>query len=185
MEEFAFVLDYLQEGRPSTSFRRKAEPLAYVIGRDEFKLFEISVRAPVEVGEKLYIGKELSKRNKVNRILRRIGFDELTGPAKSELPNTLEQIVREKESMFVRFINTTGPITTRFHSLELLPGFGKKMMWTVIEEREKKPFESFEDLSQRTGLKNPEKVFAKRIEDELSGREGRYFLFVRNERETH
>lgn len=179
MEEFAFVLDYLPEGRPSTSFRRMMEPVAYVIGRDEFKLFEVSLRSPVELGEKLYIGKEKSKRKKVNRILRRVRYDELTGSAKAELPFVLEQIVKERESFFIDFINRAGPITTRFHSLELLPGFGKKMMWSVIEERERKPFESFEDLAQRVDLKNPEKVFAKRIEDELSGKENKYILFVK------
>lgn len=179
MEEFVFVLDYLPEGRPSTSFRRKMEPIAYVIGRDEFKLFEVSLKAPAEIGEKLYIGKDISKRTKVNRILRRIRYEDLTGSAKSELPNVLELIVKEREDFFVKFINSAGPITTRFHSLELLPGFGKKMMWIIIEERERKTFESFDDLAQRAGLKNPEKVFAKRIEEELSGKENKYLLFVK------
>ena len=33
--------------------------------------------------------------------------------------------------------------------LHLLPGIGKKLMWEVLTEREKKPFESFADISQR------------------------------------
>jgi len=64
--------------------------------------------------------------------------------------------------------------------LELLPGFGKRMMWSIIEEREKEPIKSFEDLTKRTGLKNPEKYIAKRIEEEISGKEERYFLFVKD-----
>jgi putative nucleotide binding protein len=180
MEEFAFVLDYLPEGRPSASFRREVEPLAYVIGRDEFKLFEISIKAPAEVGEKVYIGKDQSRRTKVNRILRRIKYDELTAYAKNEMTEVLEQVVKEREPFFIKFLNNAAPITTRFHSLELLPGFGKRMMWSIIEEREKEPIKSFEDLTKRTGLKNPEKYIARRIEEEISGKEERYFLFVKN-----
>jgi putative nucleotide binding protein len=32
------------------------------------------------------------------------------------------------------------------HSLEILPGHGKKHMWEILDEREIEPFNSFDDL---------------------------------------
>ena len=181
MEEYGFVLDYLPEGRPTAPIKRMMEPLAYIIGKDEYRLFEVSVKKDVEIGEMTYIGKNIEKRENINRILRRISYDDLTGSAKSELPNVLEKIVVERENFFVNFLNNARPITTRFHMLELLPGLGKKIMWTILEQRDKAKFKSFEDIVERTGLKNPQKLIVKRIEIELSSREEKYALFVKNE----
>lgn len=181
MEEYGFVLDYLPEGRPTAPIKRMMEPLAYIIGKDEYRLFEVSVKKDVEIGEMTYIGKNTEKREKVNRILRRISYDDLTGSAKSDLPNVLEKIVMERERFFVNFFNNAGPITTRFHMLELLPGLGKKIMWSILEQRDKARFKSFEDIVERAGLKNPQRLIVKRIEVELSNREEKYALFVKNE----
>ena len=60
----------------------------------------------------------------------------------------------------------------------MLPGIGKKHMWEIIGEREKKPFESFEDIKNRVKLMpNPENTIIKRILVELGGEE-KYKLFV-------
>ncbi|RLF54080.1 MAG: DUF655 domain-containing protein, partial [Thermoplasmata archaeon] len=66
MEEFAYVLDYLPQGLPDMKkFHR--EPVVYAIGESEFKILEI---APLEdadftIGERIYVGKEKEKRDKV------------------------------------------------------------------------------------------------------------------------
>ncbi|MHA1628104.1 MAG: DUF655 domain-containing protein, partial [Candidatus Baldrarchaeia archaeon] len=70
------------------------------------------------------------------------------------------------------------PITMRMHQLELLPGIGKKIMWEILEERKKKPFESFKDLTSRIKMPDPVKAIVKRILIELEG-EDKYYLFVR------
>jgi len=62
--------------------------------------------------------------------------------------------------------------------LELIPGIGKKYMWQVINEREKKPFLSFDDIIKRTELPNPVKLITKRVMEELEG-ESKYRLFTR------
>lgn len=62
--------------------------------------------------------------------------------------------------------------------MELIPGIGKKYMWQIINERERKPFESFEDLKTRTEIPDPAKLIAKRIIEELAG-ESKYRLFTR------
>jgi putative nucleotide binding protein len=64
------------------------------------------------------------------------------------------------------------------HALELIPGIGKKYMWQVINEREKRPFESYDDLQKHTELPNPVKLVTKRVLEELSG-DSKYRLFTR------
>ncbi|HLE06021.1 MAG TPA: DUF655 domain-containing protein, partial [Candidatus Nanoarchaeia archaeon] len=49
-------------------------------------------------------------------------------------------------------------------------GIGKKHMWAIIDEREKKPFSSIDDLKERVSLiPNPIKPIIKRAMDELEG----------------
>jgi len=64
------------------------------------------------------------------------------------------------------------------HSLELLPGLGKKHMWQILEERRGEPFKSFEDLKDRVKLMpDPEKIIIKRILKELD-REEKHYIFL-------
>jgi putative nucleotide binding protein len=51
-------------------------------------------------------------------------------------------------------------------------------MWQILDEREKSPFKSFEDLQQRANTPNPVKLIAKRVLEELGG-ESKYRLFTR------
>jgi len=64
------------------------------------------------------------------------------------------------------------------HSLELLPGIGKKSMWSIVNTREKKPFTSYKDIEEKTSLTDVQKMLAKRIFEELST-ESKYRLFTR------
>jgi putative nucleotide binding protein len=48
----------------------------------------------------------------------------------------------------------------------------------MLDERDKKPFESFDDLQSRVGLKEPIKHITKRILEEITG-ETRMNLFVK------
>src|SRR3989344_4528954 len=117
--------------------------------------------------------------HKKTPIAQAIGKNRLTETAKSELNYIVEEIVVKNEPKFVEFFNKIGPINTRVHQLELLPGIGKKHMLSILEEREKKPFESFKDIKERVKLlPDPEKTIAKRILLELEGNE-KHYLFVR------
>jgi putative nucleotide binding protein len=70
------------------------------------------------------------------------------------------------------------PVTPRLHSLELIPGIGKTYMMQILNEREKKAFSSFDDISKRTGLRDVPRLTTKRIIEELQG-DTRIFLFVK------
>jgi putative nucleotide binding protein len=178
-EEYAYVLDFLQFGRPGTDKpRHLALPTVQVIGETYFTLLEAEIRAGTQANlhERVYIGKE--RREKINRIIGRISYNDLTANAKAELLPVLEDLIANQEQRFVTFFNNSQAITPRMHALELLPGIGKKSMWQIINAREKKPFTSFKEVHERTNVGDPVKVVAKRILDELAGGE-KYRVFSR------
>lgn len=180
MEDYARILDYLPQGLPDEkSFKR--EPLAYAIGEDEFKLFELIPKegAAITVGDRIYIGKDPVLRKEILHVKRRISYSDLTHASMSELPFVIQQIVKEKEQKFLQFFNNAEAISTRMHMLELLPGLGKKTMWAILDERKKAKFTSIEDLAKRVPtLHHPEKLIAHRIENELADPGQKYHVFV-------
>lgn len=180
MEEYAYILDYLPQGHPE-SRKFKKEPIAYGVGDTEFKLLELLPKqnASLVVGDRVYIGKNMEKRDTILHVKKRVRYDELTSAAQSELPYIIEEIVKNKEKEFIKFFNEAIPVTTKFHMLELLPGLGKKTMWCIIDERKKKPFKDFDDLKKRVPtLYHPEKLIVDRILKEIMEPDQKYHLFV-------
>ncbi len=180
LEDYAYVLDFLPYGHPDDKRPlHRREPLAQVVGEKFFTLLEVSVKKDKNplVGDRVYIGKDLMQRDVVNKIKRKLRYEDLTATAKSELPYVLEQIVRQQEDRFVEFFNKAESITTKLHQLELLPGIGKKTMWAIIEERKKEPFKSFEDIAKRIKI-DPVKCLIQRIIYELQNPNVKYRLFT-------
>jgi len=177
-EEHAYVIDYLPHSRPGAQPRYRAGALVQVVGEEFFTLLEAIVKEGVVLKpqERVYVGKD--SRDKITYIIGRIGYEELTSTAKMELPSAVEKIVLNREQWFINFFNTAQAITPRMHALELIPGIGKKYMWQIINERERNPFKSFDDLQQRANIPSPAKLVTKRILEELSG-ESKYRLFTR------
>jgi len=177
-EEHAYVLDYLPYGRSSDRSRHLVVPTVQIMGEQHFTLLEaeLKVGATVVVPERIYIGRE--RREKVDRIISRISYEQLTANAKAEVGPLITELVKKQEKRFVDFFNNSQPVTPRMHSLELLPGIGKKSMWTIVNTREKKPFTSYKDIEEKTGLADVQKILAKRVFEELST-ESKYRLFTR------
>lgn len=176
-DETAKVLDYLPKGK-SEMPPHKRRPVVQAIGEQYFALLELSPREgeDFDLGELIYIGE--SKREKIERIERRIKYDWLTPTAKSELPHVVLEIVLAREAEFVDFFNKAGSISTRQHKLETLPKIGKKHREEIIDEREAFPFESFEDMKERLNhTPDPAKVVAEKIIEELQGK-SKYYLFT-------
>ncbi|MCX8147316.1 MAG: DUF655 domain-containing protein [Candidatus Woesearchaeota archaeon] len=178
-EEYAIVLDFLPNGYPfDTTPTHKKTPIVQALGRDFLTLLELVPKPGVTVqpGEEVYIGEE--KRDKIHHIAGKLNFEKLTPTAEQELQHLLQEFVKKNEKKFIGFFNNSKPLTTRMHQLELLPGFGKKHMWEIIEARNEKPFENFEDLKKRVKLlPDPEKAIVKRIISELKG-EDKHRIFV-------
>ncbi len=175
-EDFAVVLDFLPHGKAGEA---KKEPVAQAIGESFFTLLELVIKPGIHVsiGERLYIGKEA--RDKVDHIQGRILYGDLTSSAQNEAERKVREIITARESEFVNFMNTAGSINIRSHTIEHLPSIGKKHLQTILDERTRKQFESFDDLQKRVPhLGNPVEIFANRVILELKGSE-KYYLFVK------
>jgi putative nucleotide binding protein len=185
MEDYAVVLDFLPHGHPEDERPiYKKEPLVLALGEKFLTLIEIVPKPGVEFKphDRIFIGKD--DREKIKYIKRRISYRDLSSAAKSELPFVIDEIVTKNEAQFVEFFNQAGAISTRLHSLELIPGIGKKLMWEILEERKKKAFESFEDIAKRIkAIPDPKKLIIRRIiseleEEDVRSGKAKYKLFV-------
>lgn len=178
-EEITIVLDFLPNGYPFDDRPMYMKtPIAQAVGKSKFTLLELAPKKGIHLQphEEVYIGE--GKRDKIHHIVGRLAFDKLTQTAQAELEVVIKDIIKIEEKMFVEFFNKAQPLSTRMHQLELLPGLGKKHMWEIIEARNEKPFENFDDIKKRVKLMpDPEKVIVKRILKELSGSE-KHRIFV-------
>jgi len=174
-EEYAIVIDFLPYGYP---LEKKMMPIAQAIGTINFTLLQLIPRRGIklELKEKVYIGE--GKRDKIYYILGRLPREKLTETAKLQLQEFAMNVIKEQEKKFVDFFNTAEAINTRLHQLELLPGFGKKHMNAILEERKKEPFKNFEDIKKRIpNIPDPKKAIEKRLLQELESIE-RHNLFI-------
>jgi len=178
-EENTIILDFLPNGyalddRPMYM----KTPVAQAIGKEHFVLLELVPKKGVhlQLYEEVYIGE--GKRDKIHHIVGKIPMSKLTRTAKSELEYIIKDIVIKNEKKFIEFFNNARPLSTRMHQIELLPGVGKKHMWEIINARDEKTFENFDDIKKRVKLiPDPEKLIIKRILEELEGTE-KHRLFV-------
>jgi putative nucleotide binding protein len=174
-EEYGRILDYLPQGR-STSY--KGEPLAQVVGESYFTLLEVVPKGEVKILERVYLGKE--ERDKVEFVRGRISFKDLTNTAQGELENALVEIVNANPQRFLDFFNKSGPISLRTHQLDMLPGIGSKHTQEILQAREEKSFESFEDIKKRVSfMPDPVKIVVRRVLMELREEHLKHYLFAR------
>ncbi len=179
-EDEAIILDIVPSARLERGQHvERGMVVAQMVGWEYFTLLEAAINQSLnpKPGLRLYIGKDVPRQ--LVRILRRISYQELTENAKFTLEKVVEEIVKEREAELVEFINTCGPLTPRLHALEALPGIGKKISMRMIEERSKAPFTSFKDIEERAGIQNFDKMIIKRIIEELSDPNAKYWLFTR------
>lgn len=180
-DEYAVVLDFLPGGHPSS---RKTKPLAQVVGQDYLSLLEVVPRDDATIGphDEVYIGE--GNREDIKYIKKSLEYNDLTAAAKSELEMFVDNLVEKDEERFIKFFNESGPLTTRMHSLEVLPGVGKKHLWEIIDARKESEFESYEDLKERVPLlPNPKKILKKRIIAELE-EDKKHYIFAVSKRKN-
>ena len=184
-EEYAVVLDYLSRGYVKSDMSKfGGKPIAQAIGTEQFTLLELAPKNGVdlEIQDTVYIGK--GKREKIHRVLGKLDYKNLTATSRIEMDYAIRDIVEANEEKYVKFFNETEALSTRLHSLELIPGIGKKYMWDIIKAREEKPFESFEDISERLPtLADPAGMIVNRVKQELdttTPRRGKnkYYIFT-------
>mgnify|MGYP001223282133 CR=1 FL=1 len=176
-EEYAYVLDFKSRSK-SITVRGRTGTIIVALGEERLTLLEILgvEDAIFEVGERVYIGKD--GRSNVQSVLGKISYEKISTSAKNEIPTVIQTIIRKNEKRFVEYLNNAQPLTPRIHALELIPGIGKTYLNVILQEREKKSFESYDDIERRAGLKEPIRHLAKRILEEISG-ETRMNIFVK------
>ena len=177
-EEYAYVLGPTRRGR-SHVVRSRGGLLVTVIGENKLALLEVLGEPGAEFhnGERLCIGK--TGRTKITSVMGKISYEKLSDAAKDALFGVVTTIVTNNEKRFVEYLNSAGPITPRIHALELIPGIGKTYMNIMIDERERRKFDSYKDLQERVGLNDPAKHIAERIVSEIDGRSRRMSMFAK------
>jgi len=173
-DSYVRILDSKEVSEDNAPF--KIMPAVQAVGEEYWTLLEVAPKDNVklEVKERAYIGDE--KRDKVDHIIKRIIYNDLSNSAKNVLVEVISGIVMDREKYFIQFMNTIGPLNVRMHSLETFPGIGKKLTSEIINERNIKPFDDFKDLKKR--VKNVGDVpthLAEKIVEELKGESTHYF----------
>jgi putative nucleotide binding protein len=177
MEEYVYVIDVIP-------YSNKYKGQSYGIGLGEkfFTLLEMTFKKDANlpnIGDKIYVGKVLEKRTVVDKIKRKLSYNELTNVAKDNIKNVLKKLIIENEQRFIDFINNSGPISARVHPLSLFPGVGKKTLEILLAEKEKQKFKSFEDIKERVSVwQDPVESIALRIIEEFEGKDKRKFFVL-------
>ncbi len=177
-EEYAYVLAvippkvFLRDNRP------RGETVVQAVGESFFTLLELAPMRGATLHPQERVPISRNARGKIDHVRRRIFYEDLAPESSEELPLIVEIIVTKYEHKFVQFFNEAKPLTTRMHSLQLLPGIGQTLMWAILEERKREPFKSFDDIANRTKLQHPKKVVTARIIDELQ-EDVKRWLFVK------
>lgn len=177
-ETHAYVLAVVLPKLHLRSSRPQGETVVQAIGESHFTLLELAPSRGTKISPQERVSVDRVSKGKIDHVKRRIAYEDLVPESATELPFVVEIIVTKHEHNFVQFFNEAPPITTRMHSLQLLPGVGQTLMWAILEERKREPFKNFEDISARTKLQNPKKMITARIIAELSDDVKRW-LFVR------
>src|SRR4030043_1615314 len=109
-EEYCYVVDFLQHGRPG--FRAsgragyRAGALVQLVGEEFFTLLEALVKEGIMLKppDRVFVGKEA--RDEITYIIGRISYEELTAAARTELPTVISKEVLNRQKWFVDFLNT-------------------------------------------------------------------------------
>ena len=135
---------------------------ANVVGTERFTLLHIELKDGVDVNpqDKILLTKYSDEVEKINY---RISYDNLSNSEKEELNRAIHRIILTDEKKYV--------------------GISRKAGTKIVSEREKKDFESFEDINKRVSIiDDSEELIFKRVFYELTEpnnkNENQCYLFV-------
>lgn len=182
VESRILVLDYLPEGKGFGQAKQR-EPIIQGIGTTWFTLLELITerRGNYPQFEEMVI--QGDEKSPIKQVKRRLSIDDLTNTGYQSLEEAVLKIINRNEKRFVSFFNKAQPITNRIHSLQLIPGIGKKLMWEILETRKGMPFVSFSDIEERVKISDIRKMVLNRILHELEEEE-KHRLFTASKEPT-
>lgn len=174
------ILDFFPHGRAGDDRPQyQKSPLAYAVGVQNFGLYELTVEenADMSIGDEIPVDSP-DEESPISNTYE-TDYESLSSNAQSELEYAIEDIIDANERRFVDFYNDAQPITLRLHQLNLLPGIGEKLRNNILDERKRKPFETFDELTERiSGLHDPKELLRKRIIEEIQEEDTKYSIFV-------
>lgn len=111
-EEYAYVLDYVSNGKSLTVSKRDGIIIT-AIGENNFRLLELLgiPNSTFDVGERIYIGKE--GRIKILAVLGKLEHAKISTSAKQELPHLFQKIIERTNPKIVNWINKGKPLTPK------------------------------------------------------------------------
>lgn len=124
------------------------------------------------------VGESVDINESVSSVIGRLDYKNLSLVATDEIPLVIQKIVEVCEERFVQYINNAVLVTAQFHPLSVMPGVGRVTLKSILERRDIKKFESYDDISTNTHWQNPAESIIQRIRDEIMGRTSTY-IFVR------
>jgi putative nucleotide binding protein len=148
------------------------------VGIDHFTLLEGTLNEETTVAPGDRVATTADEQGPLTS-LTRLTYETLSQDAQDRLDATVESIISTNEQRFIDYYNTAQPISLRRHQLDLLPGIAESRRNAIIRQRERRPFEDFNDLEDRVErLKNPHAILAERVLTELQEDDVKYTLFV-------
>jgi putative nucleotide binding protein len=156
----------------------EAEPRIQGVGTDHFTLLEGALHEEATVVPGDRVATTDDEQGPLTS-LTRLTYETLSQDAQDRLEATIESIISTNEQRFIDYYNTAQPISLRRHQLDLLPGIGESRRNAIIRQRERRPFENFDDLEDRvTQLGEPHAILAERVLTELQEDDVKYTLLV-------
>ena len=166
-ESRVLVLDYLPEGKGFGQTKQR-EPIIQCIGTTWFTLLELAAERRSNFTQyEEYSLTEDREKSPIKQVKRRVTINDLTNTGYQSLEEAILKIINKNEKRFVSFFNKAQPITNRIHSLQLIPGIGKKLMWEILAARKGMPFVSFSDIEERVKISDIRKMILNRVMQEL------------------
>ena len=122
----------------------------------------------IPINQRIYIGKDRSKRTEVLGILGMAHLDKMSNMARQDMPSLVQMFVEEHGQYFVdEFYNKAGPMSLKQHSYELLPDVGPVKARNMVKARDQVGvFASMDELNALAKIKGAE-LLAQRFVEEM------------------
>ena len=148
--------------------------VATVMAEKSLLFCRLKVKATelIPINQRVYIGKDRSKRTEVLGILGMAHLDKMSNMAKQDMPSLVQMFVEEHGQYFVdEFYNKAGPMSLKQHSYELLPDVGPVKARNMVKARDGVGvFASMDELNALAKIKGAELLaqrFVEEMEDKL------------------
>jgi putative nucleotide binding protein len=158
-ESWARVLEHDVKGGVATAMAEKS--LA-------FCRLKVKGSDLMPINQRIYIGKDRSKRTEVLGILGMAHLDKMSNMARQDMPSLVQMFVEEHGQYFVdEFYNKAGPMSLKQHSYELLPDVGPVKARNMVKARDQVGvFASMDELNALAKIKGAE-LLAQRFVEEM------------------